>query len=252
MEGLGYLLKRYVSQAQSQLRLGLRADSMRLHNGKVAVCGTLRGVGNEPFPIKASADVVILAMPAPDALQLLPDLPDHIASTMSRIEYDSRTAIAISFDSALQDAIVRRFDGLAEVALDVQAPHEVHLVSWQNMKDHSQAAHGEPVRLVVHSAAGTLLSDGRAAALRALSGMLGLSPTLLEGLVLDCKVVQWQVCQMVRPLESVPTSLQLPEPALAHGPIIIAGDFWCQSSFLGCFCSASAAVRQALAILRPT
>ena len=121
------------------------------------------------------------------------------------------------------------------------------------MKDRS-FAHGDIVRLVVHSANGISL-DGPGPALEALAGMLQLSAALLEHLLLDWKVVDWKTCQMVRPLESLQTDLELSEPALLLGDsnasLILAGDYWCQSSFLGCFCSASAAARQALASLRP-
>ena len=248
--GLGHLLKRYVSEADAQLHLGLRADKLSLQaDGQVAVWGTARAPGRRAWAVEAKADVVILAVPAPEALRLLPDLPCPVANTLSQIQYDSRTAIAISFDPALQEAVARRFAGVAEVALDVYAPGEVHLVSWQNLKDHS-LAHGDAVRIVVHSVASAAVANGRAAALQALSAMLGLSATLLDGLVLECKVVDWQICQMVRPFESVLTELELLEPAFLHeGAVVIAGDFWCQSSFLGCFCSASAAVRQALRVL---
>ena len=55
---------------------------------------------------------------------------------------------------------------------------------------------------------------------------------------------------MVQPLESIPTKLRVSEPCFQHGRVVVAGDFWCQSSFLGCYCSATAAVRRAVALLK--
>ncbi|CAE7214345.1 RNLS [Symbiodinium sp. CCMP2592] len=249
--GLGYLLRRYISQASAHLRLGVRAEAIAFERGgQVTVRGSARGCGGASS-MQAQADVVILAVPAPDAVKVV-QLPRHVANTISGIEYDSRTAVAIFFDPVLQEPVARAFQGLAEVSLDIHSKEEVHLVSWQNAKDKS-FAHGDIVRLVVHSAEGVSL-NGPGPALEALSVMLGLSAALLEHLLLDWKVVDWKVCQMVRPFESLQTDLELElsEPALrvSGSPIILAGDYWCQSSFLGCFCSASAAVRQALASLR--
>lgn len=249
--GLGYLLRRYISQANAHLRLGVRAEVAFERAEQVTVRGSARGCGGASS-VQAQADVVILAVPAPDAVEVV-QLPQHVASIMSGIEYDSRTAVALFFDPVLQEPVARAFQGLAEVSLDIHSKEEVHLVSWQNVKDRS-FAHGDIVRLVVHSANGISL-DGPGPALEALAGMLQLSAALLEHLLLDWKVVDWKTCQMVRPLESLQTDLELSEPALLLGDsnasLILAGDYWCQSSFLGCFCSASAAARQALASLRP-
>lgn len=80
---------------------------------------------------------------------------------------------------------------------------------------------------------------------------IGLPKAQLEGLLIDSKIIDWKVCQMVQPLESLPCDFRLKEPgSFQHGRLIIAGDFWCQSSFLGCYCSAKAAVRQAVATLK--
>lgn len=142
------------------------------------------------------------------------------------------------------------FAGAAEVSLDLgDTPHEdVHLVAWQNIK-RGPVAHGDPMQLVVHSTCGAEW-QGPTEALKAVSGFCGLPLAQLEGLVMSSKVIDWKICQMVQPLESIPTNLRLPEPCFQHGRILVAGDFWCQSSFLGCYCSAKAAVRQAVAMLK--
>ncbi len=82
---------------------------------------------------------------------------------------------------------------------------------------------------------------------------IGLPKAQLEGLLIDSKIIDWKVCQMVQPLESLPAvDFRLKDSfgSFQYGRLIIAGDFWCQSSFLGCYCSAKAAVRQAVATLQ--
>ena len=142
------------------------------------------------------------------------------------------------------------FAGAAEVSLDLgDTPGEdVHLVAWQNIK-RGPVAHGDPMQLVVHSTCGAEW-QGPVEAMKAVSGVCGLPLRQLEGLLMSSKVIDWKICQMVQPLESIPTNLRLPEPCFQHGRILVAGDFWCQSSFLGCYCSAKAAVRQAVAMLK--
>ena len=148
------------------------------------------------------------------------------------------------------------FAGAAEMSLDlpqyVEADDKVHLIAWQNVKrmechgvSSTSIPHGDPILLVVHSTTSEPnfhLSD----ALKAVSQVLGVPSSLVEGLVLKSKMVDWTSCQMVQPLESIPTNLRVEEPCLQHGRVIVAGDFWSQSSFLGCFCSAKAAVRCAV------
>ena len=123
-----------------------------------------------------------------------------------------------------------------------------HLLAWQNLKA-GPVAHGDAVLFVAHSACGSVAVSE---ALDMVATVLGLPKGLLEALLMDSKVVDWsQTCQMVRPLEAI-SSFQLEEPCFQHGRTIVAGDFWSQSSFLGCYCSAKAAVRRACAWLERT
>lgn len=144
------------------------------------------------------------------------------------------------------------FGDAAEVTLDFAdtSLEGVHLIAWQNAK-HGAVAHGDPIQLVVHSTCGANW-NGPEEALKAVSQLCGLPLSQLKGLLLESKVIDWNICQMVQPLESIPTKLRLQEPCFEHGRILVAGDFWSQSSFLGCYCSAKAAVRKAVAILKET
>ena len=115
------------------------------------------------------------------------------------------------------------FAGAAEMTLDLPGDDEsVHLIAWQNMKRGDVVA-GDPILLTVHSTS----SDGADAfhlqdALQAVSRVLGVPLALIEGLLMESKIVDWSCCQMVQPLESIPQlELQLQElgpglPMLPH------------------------------------
>ena len=180
---------------------------------------------------------MVLAVPAPEAMRLV-ELPDPPAAALRRVGYDGRCAVAMVLDHAIYSAVADAFGSQAELNVD---GHKWHLLAWQNVKA-GPVAHGDALLLVAHSACDSV---GVGEALDMLAAVLGLPKRLLEALLLESKVVDWsQTCQMVRPLEAI-TSFQLKEPIFQHGRTIVAGDFWSQSSFLGCYCSAKAAARRA-------
>ncbi|CAE8650435.1 unnamed protein product [Polarella glacialis] len=121
----------------------------------------------------------------------------------------------------------------------------LHMLCWQNAKRDSMVR--SPVVITVHSTCGASVEDTEAAAVEALAEAFQVSPTVLLALLQDKKVVDWKTCQVVRPLEGLPQTPTV-EGCLVLGPVIVAGDFFSQSSFLGCFCSASAAARAAVQI----
>eukprot|EP00435_Cladocopium_sp_Y103_P019742 s2707_g4.t2 len=243
LRGFSWLLQQFLAESSAELRLG-RVERVKATGSTAELWATERPSGQL---LRDEADLVILAVPAPEALRLA-DLPATLRAALQQIRYDGRVAVALTLEHATYPAVSAAFAGAAEVTLDLGDTSDVHLVAWQNIK-RGPVAHGDPMQLVIHSTCGAEW-QGPTEALKAVSGFCGLPLAQLEGLLRSSKVIDWKICQMVQPLESIPTDLRLPEPCFQHGRILVAGDFWCQSSFLGCYCSAKAAVRQAVAVLK--
>ncbi|CAE8692825.1 unnamed protein product, partial [Polarella glacialis] len=152
------------------------------------------------------ADVVVLAVPAADALQLIGEgdlLTSDAAYIMQNVEYDSRVCIAFAFDIALESAAAQYFGAQAEQTLDYDflpatpTGRHLHMLCWQNAKRDSMVR--SPVVITVHSTCGASVEDTEAAAVEALAEAFQVSPTVLLALLQDKKVVDWKTCQVVRP-----------------------------------------------------
>mmetsp|Transcript_85989 Transcript_85989/g.224169 ORF Transcript_85989/g.224169 Transcript_85989/m.224169 type:complete len:304 (+) Transcript_85989:3-914(+) len=208
--------------------------------------------------VQAPFDVIILAVPAAEAAHIAGEmLPASVTDVLRRIEYDNRVAVALVLDHSLVAAVATIFDGAAELTLDLDDQHcGVHLMAWQDAKrtaldgrSVSGVPHGSPVTVVTHSICGADSETAADQAIEALALRLGIACAVLKSMVLHQKVIDWRVSQMTRPLEGLVCDFSLSEPCFAQGSLIVAGDFWTQSSFLGCFCSALAASRAAIAQL---
>ncbi|CAK8990387.1 Pentatricopeptide repeat-containing protein At2g31400 [Durusdinium trenchii] len=223
-QGFGALQRRYLAEARAELRHG-RVDAVA--DGTLVI--TKRPSGQV---LREEADLVILAVPAPEVLRVTgPGRWPAVAAALERIRYDRRSAVGVALDHALLLPVADAFAGAAEMSLDlpqyVEADDKVHLIAWQNVKrmechgvSSTSIPHGDPILLVVHSTTSEPnfhLSD----ALKAVSQVLGVPSSLVEGLVLKSKMVDWTSCQMVQPLESIPTNLRVEEPCLQHGRVIV-------------------------------
>ncbi|CAJ1422087.1 unnamed protein product [Effrenium voratum] len=226
--GFAALLRRYLAEAQAALHCRRRAERV--------TCKTWSARARvESEGVQVEADVVVLAVPAPEARRLLATAAaadaDAALKALGALGYDARRAAALALDHAAYPLVAGAFEDHAELTVE-------------------DMGHGDPMLLVVHSeACSTALHMGGCAesegflqeALGAVRRLVGFP---VEELLLGSRVIDWSCCQMVRPLESVPTSFSLWAPCSVHGRVVVAGDFWSQSSFLGCFCSAQAAARQ--------
>jgi hypothetical protein len=141
----------------------------------------------------------------------------------------------------------------------------LHLVAWQGAKRQRSGgcvvAHSRAKQSVVASsslATATAADGGVALPIELVYAALakriggGLSAADVEGMVLHTKSVEWTVAQMSRPMEAVVNNPPTPPWCCMEGAgsagagLIVAGDFMTQSSFLGCYASADAAVRAVL------
>ena len=64
------------------------------------------------------ADLVILAVPAPEVLRLAPDLPEPVRAALRQIRYDGRVAVALTLEHATYPA-VPRFRQKGDISMEV-------------------------------------------------------------------------------------------------------------------------------------
>ena len=62
-------------------------------------------------PKVSKADLVILAVPAPEVLRLAPELPAALRAALRQIRYDGRVAVALTLEHATYPAVHRRRNG---------------------------------------------------------------------------------------------------------------------------------------------
>lgn len=61
--------------------------------------------------VHSKADLVILAVPAPEVLRLAPELPAALRAALRQIRYDGRVAVALTLEHATYPAVHRRTNG---------------------------------------------------------------------------------------------------------------------------------------------
>lgn len=174
---------------------------------------------------------------------------------------------------AFRALLAERFGEKAEVSVDVHPDCDVsegvHMLAWQDVKRVPETGAVTPEQpllrshgvscVVVHGSSGVSGYDARQTpgaflerAQGVLAGFLGTSEEVVRARTLDAKVVDWEVAQMTRGLDSLERQLsgsraageqKLRQPVMVggEGRLLVAGDFFSIGNFLGAFASASAA-----------
>merc|ERR1712232_407751 len=86
-----------------------------------------------------------------------------------------------------------------------------------------------------------------------LAELVHLEASVLEKALVKSKVIDWEVSQMVRPLDALMPDVieEFGDSCCVCNGVVLAGDYFTSSNFVGCYGSAAAAVRAACRILLP-
>ena len=217
------------------------------------------GTGGGAEPVSAKFDSVVVTVPAPDCLAIggiKPLLSPGVAEVLGKVGYDSRWSVAAVYSSAAVCGAVRAWLGRAtERTLD--GDWDPQRSGWHLLARAARgpaaavaAGGGKPCAVVGHTS--TARPPGyadRAAALAGLHQIIaertGVAPGLVADAAVASKAVDWQVAQMIRPVDAV-MEPRPPAACFAAGGLVVTGDYMTQASFVGCYAAADAAVEAVL------
>ena len=222
-----------------------------------------------------TADIVIVTIPAPQARTLtLNWIPDFLSRDLENIQYESRASCSLVAKLTLDQArlICQMFGPhKSEINFDLSdSPHVAHLediihtMTWQDRKYHSyetlesqleeKSKRGDKyveLSFTFHSTVSSSSSyqskcDFEAVIHKSFKEIL--SDQSVD--ILKSRAVIWHLSQPTGPMETLYKEVQDQEAAypygsayVDHGGLILAGDYFTQSSYIGSFCSAAAAAR---------
>ena len=248
-------------------------------NGSILVRGIQRFHPTTTSPSKATPselfentyDVVVICVPAPEALRILlgngekdtltssaTDVPTTLddcfppqaSYVLKHVRYDERTCQAHFFQ---RDKVAPLLRGVFRnnVELNLEEGNNIEYLSWQDAR---RAGLGHADRnttaLVVHGATGRKLASDTVDA--TLSKLLGVGVPEIQSWRLFKKEIHWNPSQMISPMEALfsePRTMQCltmidhdgDSNTNTNGRIILAGDYLTTSNFLGCIATANAA-----------
>ena len=227
-----------------------------------------------------TADIVIVTIPAPQARSLtLNWIPDFLSRDLENIQYESRASCSLVANLTLDQArsICQMFGpDKSEINFDLSdSPHVAHLediihtMTWQDRKYHSyekiesqleeKSERGDnyvELSFTFHSTVSSSSSyqsksDFEAVIHKSFKEILLSSASSDQSVdILKSRAVIWHLSQPTGPMETLYKEVQDQEAAypygsayVDHGGLILAGDYFTQSSYIGSFCSAAAAAR---------
>lgn len=214
-QGIGFLCRRLAELVP--VRFGIQIDSLRTTENGVE----LRSTSGDAF----RANAVICAVPAPDALQLLPDCPATLAAGLRDIAYTSCVVTAFVVRGRLQE---RAFS----VALPRDRFPTLAVLTCEHNKHPERVSPGHDVLTAYSSAHGSqVLLDLDDASLQeaVLREVEGIYPGLSHR-VESVRIYRWPLaCAQLRPGDlRRRQALQAALPTT--GPIYFAGDYLISSS----------------------
>merc|ERR1712223_277770 len=229
-------------------------------------------------------------VPSLQAKELVGHLvPDFVSKDLEKIQYESRAACSLVARISPKNALrICEIFGPLKTEVNFEMSGEIssklHLVSWQDRKYKTYEAIKEdleeksesntPVDLTftIHS---TVNSFGKFATKTDIENYAqSVLKTLIwwnernedtkntlqenENLeILKSRGVLWQYSQPTGPMETLYTEVADLAKVYPDGPtfctssgVVLAGDYFTQSSFIGCFCSAAAATRAVFDIVQ--
>ena len=224
-----------------------------------------------------SADIVIVTIPASQARNILKNLiPDFLSKDLENIQYESRASCSLVAKLNLdQVKLICQMFGTdkSEINFDLSDASNlthlkdiIHTMTWQDRKYQSFESIESQIKektekgddymelsFTFHSTVGSFpsynsKSDFEAVIHKSFKELLSSSEHSVD--ILKSRAVLWPLSQPTGPMETLYKEVKDQEEAYPYGSayvdhdgLILAGDYFTQSSYIGCFCSAAAAIR---------
>jgi len=225
------------------------------------------------------ADIVIVTLPSVQTKNLAGHfLPDFVNKDLGNIQYENRASC--SFVARMSPELAMKACLLfgpekTELNLELndiipsQSNEKIHLIIWQDRKNESYESlkssvheklnssnlNDETIELsfTFHSTVASFNSfdsskDFETYAQDCLRSLLKDHTNKLQ--IVKSRGVLWPYSQPSAPMETLYAEVEDLEKAYPYGPayvdsagLVLAGDYFTQSSYVGCFCSAAAATR---------